>query len=270
MERIVIPIDGAAKTGKDEVSTELAGRLRKLGLPFVVVSSGLLYRALAYAALERGIIARDKLLRKGSALELSIEAQNLMIDLARTADFQYCIGETSRQEGLFASPAPVANMFFGGVNITRFLGSPIYGDGGSVVCRIKEVKQALSDRLRAVLPGTPLVMNGRDIGERVFPEAKLKIMLVASDEEVSVRHERDLKPKGRPGTKAHQRLKSKVAHSLSLRRASDACATPSLSRVTAARQEIPGKEFVVVHNQNGKLLEAVDRIVNALMQYGIV
>jgi cytidylate kinase len=144
----VIALDGPAASGKSSVGL---GAARKLG--FRYFDTGLLYRALTWLALERGVDTAD-----AEALTALVADLNVELDP---------IGRVSRDER----------------DISDDLRSPTVDRAVSAVAGHAAVRQALRPVQRALIRAPGVVMAGRDIGTVIVPDATLKIWLNASAEE---------------------------------------------------------------------------------------
>lgn len=151
MKRIVIAIDGPSGVGKSTVGKAVARRLR-----FLYVDSGAVYRAVGLKALESGTPLDDR---------------GEVARIAREADV--------RLEG---DPDQL-KVFLDGREVTREIRSPGSSHASSVVATIPQVREAVVDKLRAMSRDSGVVMDGRDIGTKVFPDAQVKIFLEASLDE---------------------------------------------------------------------------------------
>ena len=145
---MIVTIDGGVASGKSAVGRRVAERL---GLPFI--DSGLMYRAIARLATDRGIDPRD---------------QHAMTDLARAT--------TMKIDG--------ERVWANGADLTAGIYDTDYAEALPVVSAIPGVRDALVAQQRK-MGEAGVVMAGRDIGTVVFPGADDKFFLVASlDEKV--------------------------------------------------------------------------------------
>jgi cytidylate kinase len=143
---VIVAIDGPAGSGKSAVGRRVA---EALGLPFV--DSGLMYRAIALLARERGVELNDgaSLTRLAGKVKLQVDGRKLWID---------------------------------GQDYTDQVYSPDLSEGASLVGKVAGVRLALVAQQRA-LGRQGVVMAGRDIGTVVFPDTRYKFFLTASVDE---------------------------------------------------------------------------------------
>ncbi len=165
---IVIAIDGPAGAGKSTVAQKLA---KRLGLLYV--DSGATYRAAALKVIEAGVSADDE------------AAVGVLIDRAEIR----CVTTG-------ASPAVLLD----GKDVTAKLRSPEVTLAAAKVSRPPSVRQKLISLQRTFAREPGVVMEGRDIGTVVFPEARLKIFLKAEPEERARRRLKQDKSDGRKAT----------------------------------------------------------------------
>jgi len=165
---IVIAIDGPAGAGKSTVAQKLA---KRLGL--VYVDSGATYRAAALKVIESGVSADDE------------AAVGLAIDRAEIR----CVATGSS-----------AAVLLDGKDVTARLRTPEVTLVAAKVSRLPSVRQKLIGLQRTFAREPGVVMEGRDIGTVVFPEAGLKIFLKAEPEERARRRLRQDKAEGREAT----------------------------------------------------------------------
>ncbi|HYL11300.1 MAG TPA: (d)CMP kinase [Candidatus Acidoferrales bacterium] len=163
MKKLTIAIDGPVGSGKSSVARRVAALLG-----FVYLDSGAMYRALAWKALERGVTFERE-------ADLESLARNTRIDLEACA--------SPAVEGA----APKMRVRVDGVDVTERIRTAAVSQAASKVAAVAGVRRVLvAEQQRAGREGG-VVMEGRDIGTVVFPNAELKIFLEAS---LDVRAER--------------------------------------------------------------------------------
>ena len=160
----VIAVDGTAGSGKGTLARNLAN---ELGWHYL--DSGALYRAIGLAVLEAGADPDDA----GACGEI---ARNLQIEIQT-------LPESIR-------------LLLDGTDVTARIREPEVGHVSSRVSVHPEVRRALLDHQRAARRMPGLVADGRDMGSVIFPDACLKIHLIASLEERARRRQRQLEEMG--------------------------------------------------------------------------
>jgi cytidylate kinase len=169
----VIAIDGPAGAGKTTVARRVA---RALG--FVLVDTGALYRAVAFAARERGIPFDDGPRAERLAEDL-VDRSALVMEVA-------------------AGDAP--RLRLDGRELGQEIRTPELSMGASTVSALPGVRRALLDLQRRFGAQGGVVLEGRDIGTVVFPDAEVKIFLTATDEERAERRFKELVARGETAT----------------------------------------------------------------------
>lgn len=160
-----IAIDGPAGAGKSTIAKMIAK-----DLDFIYVDTGAMYRAIALYFLRKGI--------DGHNVELiSKECPNIRIHLA--------YDEEGRQQVILNEE-----------NVTPFIRSEEVGKMASVTSAIPAVRAALLDLQRNMAMTSNILMDGRDIGTHVLPNASLKIYLTASSAIRAKRRYDELREKG--------------------------------------------------------------------------
>jgi cytidylate kinase len=144
-----IAIDGPAGAGKSTIAKLIASRLG-----FIYVDTGAMYRAMALHFLRKGIDGRDI---------ASIEAECPHINVSLTYN------EQGEQQVLLNEE-----------NVTPYIRTEEVGNMASVTSAIPAVRAALLDLQRGMAKNSDVLMDGRDIGTHVLPNAFLKIYLTAS------------------------------------------------------------------------------------------
>ena len=163
---INIAIDGPAGAGKSTIAKAVS---KQLG--FIYVDTGALYRAVAFTMLSRGIAADDK---ERVAAELS------------TLD-----------EGFFSLKFENGSqhVYAGSEDVSDKIRTPEISMGASAVSAIPAVRSFLFDLQQKIAAENNIIMDGRDIGTVVLPNADLKIYLTASAEERARRRYKELAEK---------------------------------------------------------------------------
>ena len=153
---LIVAIDGPSGVGKSTAARRLA---RRLGVPYL--DTGAMYRAVALAVLARGVDPEDE------AAVLAVAAR---------AD----VGLESQADGSFA-------VLLDGEPVAARVRAPRVGEVASKVSRYPEVRERMVALQRACAARLGAVLEGRDIGTRVFPDTPHKFFVTARPE---VRHRR--------------------------------------------------------------------------------
>ncbi|MGO8787921.1 MAG: (d)CMP kinase [Terriglobia bacterium] len=214
-EPLVITIDGPAGAGKSTVAQKLAARL---GLMYV--DSGATYRAAALKVLEAGVDPGD---------------EPAVANLIGSTDVQVSTGDGEPRVSV------------DGVDVTAHLRTPEVTLAAARVSRLPEVRAKLLQIQRAFARGRGVVMEGRDIGTVVFPQAPLKIFLKADVEE---RARRRLKQDSREGREA---TLEKTAYEIGRRDQLDA--ERKISPL------MPAPDAIEIDSTNLQAEQVVDRIL---------
>ncbi len=163
-KRIIVAIDGPAAAGKSTVAQRIAARLG-----FVYINSGAMYRAVALWALR---------------LDVSLNDLHRLEQLAKEAHIEF-----EAKEG---------RIFLNGEDVTDAILDMRVSDAASKLSSIPGVRRALLKIQRRVAEQSSVVMEGRDIGSVVFPEAQVKIFLDAEAAERARRRALEFQKQGRP------------------------------------------------------------------------
>jgi pantoate ligase / CMP/dCMP kinase len=163
---LVVALDGPASSGKSSVGAAVALRL---GYRFC--DTGLLYRAVTWLAIQRGVPPGDAASLVALASEIRLRAD---------------------------ANGRLANVTVDGVDRTTDVHGPDVDVAVSAYARVPELRSALLHRQREIAADGRLIMAGRDIGTDVLPDADLKLFLDASPEERARRRtrERGIDPDG--------------------------------------------------------------------------
>jgi len=158
--RVVVAIDGPAGAGKSTIAKRLAERLG-----FIYIDTGAMYRAVALWASRQGVPTND---------------MHRLEQLALAADLELLPGRIR----------------LNGEDITEAIRTHAVARGASQVAVIPGVRRAMVAKQRAIGTRSSVVMEGRDIGTVVFPDADVKIFLDANPEERVRRRLREERAKG--------------------------------------------------------------------------
>jgi pantoate ligase/cytidylate kinase len=168
-----VAIDGPAGAGKSTVARQVAQRLGLLYL-----DSGAMYRAIAWRVLDQGIDPRD-------AVAVAELIPNCQLRLAPTGDDPTWAAYPSR-------------LWLNDQEVTALIRQPAVTALVSTIAAQPAVRQVLLLQQQNYGIQGGVVMEGRDIGTQVFPQAELKVFLTASATERARRRQRDLQAQGQP------------------------------------------------------------------------
>ncbi len=162
---INVAIDGPAGAGKSTIAKKIAS-----DFGYMYIDTGAMYRSLAYKAIALGIdIAneKDKVIKMLSEVTLEVRYKD-----------------------------KTQHMILCGEDITDFIRTPVVSAGASAIAVIPEVRAWLLDFQRKLARDNNCLMDGRDIGTVVLPDANIKIFLTASAEARAKRRYDELALKG--------------------------------------------------------------------------
>lgn len=163
----VVAVDGGSGTGKGTVTRYVA---KKLGL--VTIDTGALYRCVTLEALNKNVNIEDE-------QKLEEIAQNISVDLKIQDDNQL--------------------VYLDGKDVSIEIRTPKVASNVSIVAAVPKVRKVMVKLQRKLAEGKNIIMEGRDIGTAVFPDADVKIFLECSAEE---RAKRRLKQNEENGIKS--------------------------------------------------------------------
>lgn len=162
MRKLVIAIDGPSGAGKGTVARAIAGELG-----YRHVDSGAMYRAVGWKATQDGVPLENE-------EAIAALAERATIDVTST------------------------HVTIDGVDVTRAIRTPEMDRAAAAVARLPRVRLVLVERQRQMGVHGAIVMEGRDIGTVVFPDADVKLYLDASPEERARRRANDSAHTGVP------------------------------------------------------------------------
>ncbi len=168
-KKITIAIDGFSSTGKSTLAKELA---KHLG--YIYVDTGAMYRAVAVYAMQNKLIAKDffdseSLIKSLPSIKLSFK---------------------------FNPDLGFAEMYLNNINVESQIRTLEVSNYVSKVAEISEVRSKLVEQQKEMGKDKGIVMDGRDIGTVVFPDAELKIFMTASPKTRAERRFKELSNKG--------------------------------------------------------------------------
>ena len=169
-KRITIAIDGHSSTGKSTMAKMLA---KRIGYDYV--DTGAMYRAVTLFALRNGLIKRGKV--DEAALKEHLKRGNIAITFRPTKD---------------GKSVTVLN----GKNVERYIRSMRVSNVVSIIAAIGFVRKAMVKQQQAMGKDKGVVMDGRDIGTVVFPDAEMKVFATASAQVRAQRRFDELRAKG--------------------------------------------------------------------------
>jgi CMP/dCMP kinase len=164
MKKIAIAIDGPAAAGKSTVAKIVAKKLS-----YVYIDTGAMYRALTYKALQNNI---------------SIEDENALLQLLLRTNIRF-VHDMDNQRVLLDDQ-----------DVTEEIRTQLVTNNVSIVSKHPKVRTEMVNRQKEVAKNRGVVMDGRDIGTKVIPDAEIKIFLVASVEERALRRHKENLEKG--------------------------------------------------------------------------
>ena len=152
-KKITIAIDGFSSTGKSTLAKQLA---KQLG--YVYVDTGAMYRAVALFAMQNNLISVDSF----DKVKLLTKLKNIVLEFKFNTELGF------------------AEMYLNGENVEKAIRTIEVSGFVSKVAEVSEVRAKLVEQQQEMGKNKAIVMDGRDIGTVVFPDAELKIFMTAS------------------------------------------------------------------------------------------
>ena len=169
MRKITIAIDGYSSTGKSTLAKQLAKALN-----YVYIDTGAMYRAVTLFAMRNGFIGQDK------------ENLEALVKLLPKIDLNFI---PNKKLGF-------SEMYLNDENVEREIRTLEVSKYVSRIAEIEQVRHKLVDMQKAMGRKKGIVMDGRDIGTVVFPDAELKIFMTASPKARATRRYKELLDRG--------------------------------------------------------------------------
>jgi len=168
-KKIIIAIDGFSSTGKSTIAKELAN-----SLGYLYVDSGAMYRAVTLFAMQQGYA------------DIGFLNKNALIEDLVNIDLKFKYNEKSK----------FSEMYLNDINVEKEIRSIEVSKLVSKVSEISAVRKKLVEQQQKMGIDRGLVMDGRDIGTVVFPDAELKLFMTASPEKRATRRYKELLDRG--------------------------------------------------------------------------
>jgi len=163
-KKISIAIDGPAAAGKSTVAKIVAEKLN-----YIYIDTGAMYRALTFKAIQK---------------EISIEDELMLMEILQGTSIELLPGESGQL------------IFLDGQNVTSEIRTAEVTNSVSMVAKHKLVREEMVKRQQSFGLSGGVVMDGRDIGTHVLPNAEVKVFLLASVEERALRRHTENIQKG--------------------------------------------------------------------------
>jgi cytidylate kinase len=215
---LVVAIDGPAGAGKSTVAREVAARLQ-----YLYIDSGAMYRAVTLKVVRLGVSPSD-------VTQVAAIASRLTVELG-----------TDPREG-------VSQVFLDRENVTNCIRSPAVNDAVALVAANPVVREHLRNAQRRLASQGGVVMDGRDIGTVVLPDADVKIYLTASLHTRAARRYEEMRSQGLCVTQAQ------LMREIALRDAADC------QRTIAPLEKAP--DAVLIDTTGVSVAEVVDKVIH--------
>ncbi|WP_053219380.1 (d)CMP kinase [Virgibacillus senegalensis] len=165
-KQLAIAIDGPAAAGKSTVAKLIAEELS-----YIYIDTGAMYRAITYKAIQK---------------EIDLEDEQALLELLKQTTID--LKQTNNGQSVLLDDTDVSHEIRGQQVTSKV----------SIVAKHPEVRKEMVSRQQALAEKRGVVMDGRDIGTHVLPDAEVKIFLVASVEERAERRHKENQEKGFP------------------------------------------------------------------------
>jgi len=192
MHRLTIAIDGPSGVGKSTLGKAVA---RRLGYQYI--DSGALYRAIGCLAIDKGVPLNDPVATSANPAAAA-PAETDAIGTSPSPALSSEVASLARQADIvLEGDSEHLTVLLNGTDVTERIRLPDASHAASMVATMPEVREAVVHKLREMSGKGGVVMDGRDIGTRVFPAAQVKLFLDASVEARTRRRWEEEKQRGR-------------------------------------------------------------------------
>ena len=223
MKKLTIAIDGHASTGKSSIAKEIA-----LRYGYIYINSGSMYRAVTLFAIKNNLL-----------MELN-ENIDLFIEKLNAVSINFRFNEINL----------ISEIFLNGRNVEKEIGSLEISNFVSKVAAIPEIRKEMVKLQRNIDRKKGVVMDGRDIGSVVFPDADLKLFLTASDSVRAKRRFEEMINNGLPVSY------DDILNNMRIRDKLDSSRTDSPLTIE--------KDAVVIDNSDMSIDEQIKHIINLI------
>ena len=223
MKKLTIAIDGHASTGKSSIAKEIA-----LKYGYIYINSGSMYRAVTLFAIKNNLWG-----------ELN-ENIDLFIEKLNAVSINFRFNKTNL----------ISEIFLNGKNVEKEIGSLEISNFVSKVAAIPEIRKEMVKLQRNIDRKKGVVMDGRDIGSVVFPDADLKLFLTASDSVRAKRRFEEMINNGLPVSY------DDILNNIRIRDNLDSSRTDSPLTIE--------KDAVVIDNSDMSIDEQIKQIINLI------
>lgn len=227
MKKITIAIDGFSSTGKSTLAKQLAKKLE-----YVYVDTGAMYRAVTLYAYNKGFIDNS-----------SFNKEALIADL-----------DAIKIHFVFNGKKGYAEVFLNDVNVEKEIRTLEVSQLVSQVSAVSEVRVKLVQQQQEMRKDNGIVMDGRDIGTVVFPDADIKLFMTASADKRAKRRYKELLDRGEENITYERVLKN----------------VESRDYIDSTREDSPlvkASDAIGIDNSDMGLEEQFDRVYNLILRY---
>jgi len=224
-KKIIIAIDGFSSTGKSTIAKELANTLG-----YLYVDSGAMYRAVTLFAMQHGLV------------DIEFLNEKILIENLENIDLKFKYNERLK----------FSEMYLNDINVEKEIRSIAVSKLVSKVSEISAVRKKLVEQQQKMGIHRGLVMDGRDIGTVVFPDAELKLFMTASPEKRATRRYKELLDRG------HKVTYEEILHNVQQR-----------DLIDSTREDSPlikADDAIEFDNSDMGLKEQFERVHNITMQ----